>query len=82
MVFVTQPPKELPMFLKNRLDASRMPSDEIRRQQARRKIEREVCALVSGGNVSLQQGEYITQDDMDTLQNELETFFSSKESEW
>ena len=58
---------------------------EIKRQQAlaaRRKIEREVCALVASGNVSLQQGEYITQEDMDTLQNELETYFSSEQSKW
>ena len=56
----------------------------IKRQQAlaRRKIEREVVALVSRGNISLQQGEYITKEDMDTLQDELTEFFSSTESEW
>ena len=56
----------------------------IKRQQAlaRRKIEREVVALVSRGNISLQQGEYITKEGMDTLQDELTEFFSSTESEW
>ena len=57
---------------------------EIKRQQAlaRRRTEREVCALVSSGNVSLQRGEYITQEDMDVLQNELESFFFSEKSKW
>jgi len=57
---------------------------EIKHRQTlvRRKLEREVCALVSSGNVSLQQGEYITQEDMDILQHELETYFSSDQSKW
>lgn len=63
---------------------SRERSLEIVQQQAlaRRKVERDICALISRGSISLQQGEYITQEDMDTLQNELVTFFSSKQSEW
>ena len=52
------------------------------RRVTRRKIERDVCALISRGNVSLQQGEYITQEDMDTLQQELEAYFSSEQSKW
>ncbi|GHT28887.1 hypothetical protein FACS18942_09670 [Planctomycetales bacterium] len=47
-----------------------------------RKTEREVCAIIARGNVSLQRGEYITYEDMDTLQNELENYYSSKQSEW
>jgi len=72
------------MFSLNRFDASKKRLNEIKRQHelARRKTEREVCALVSSGNVSLQRGEYITREDMDTLQSEMETYFSSKESEW
>jgi len=58
--------------------------DEIKRQQEkqRRKIEREVCALVSSGNISLQRGEYITQEDMDKLHDKLLKFFESDESKW
>jgi hypothetical protein len=84
MEVVTLPPKESPMFFDNRFNASKKRLNEIKHQHelARRKTEREVCALVSSGNESLQQGEYSTQEDMDTLQNEMETFFSSKESEW
>ena|GEM_PF-4551063 len=57
---------------------------QIKRQQAQiqRQIEREVCALVSSGNVSLQQGDYITHADMDTIQAELEMYFSSEQSKW
>jgi len=71
-------------FMFNFFKASQGRLDEIKRQQARkqREIEREVCALISRGNVSLQRGEYITRDDMDILQSELEAFFSSKESQW
>ena len=64
---------------------SRKQPNVVRRQSAqitRRKIERDVCALISRGNISLQQGEYITQEDMDTLQKELETYFSSEQSKW
>ncbi len=58
--------------------------DEIKQQQARqlRNIERNVCAMVARGNISLQRGEYITRDDMDKAHAELEAFFSSKESRW
>ena len=59
--------------------------NEITRQHARatrRKIERDVCALISRGNISLQHGEYITQEDMETLQQELKTYFSSEQSKW
>ena len=72
------------MLIPNFFKASQRRLNEIKRQQAlaHRKTEREVCALVSSGNVSLQQGEYITREDMDSLQNELEAFFSSKQSEW
>jgi hypothetical protein len=57
---------------------------EIKQQQAlaRLRTEREVCALVSSGNISLQRGEYITNEDMDILQNEMEAFFFSEKSKW
>jgi hypothetical protein len=57
---------------------------EIKRQQelASRNMERSVCALVSRGNISLQRGEYITKEDLDTAQAKLETFFFSDKSKW
>jgi hypothetical protein len=58
--------------------------DEMKRQQNRklRSTESEVCAMVARGNISLQQGEYVTQEDMDTLQNELKDYFFSEKSKW
>jgi siroheme synthase len=71
------------MFMLYFFNASQRRLMEIAQQaQAHRQTEREVCAVIARGNVSLQRGEYITQEDMDSLQNELETFFSSKESIW
>ena len=57
---------------------------EIKQRQARkqREIERNVCALVARGNISLQQGEYLTKDDLDRAQVELEAFFYSDKSKW
>jgi hypothetical protein len=57
---------------------------KIEQQQAvnRRKIESSVCATVARGNISLQQGEYITSEDMDVLQKQLTAYFSSEQSKW
>lgn len=57
---------------------------EIRQLQAkkRREIESSVCATIARGNISLQQGEYITQEDMDDLQSKMEKYFFSEQSKW
>ena len=58
--------------------------DEINWQEMRnrREIDRNVCALISRGNVALQRGEYITREDLDKAQAELENFFFSDKSKW
>jgi len=38
-------------------------------------LERGICATFAGGSVSLQQGHYITQKDMDDLQADLSGYF-------
>ena len=55
---------------------------ERQREKKRLKLERDVCASVARGNVSLQHGEYITQEDMDSLQNKMEKYFFSEQSKW
>ncbi|GHT22439.1 hypothetical protein FACS189419_05000 [Planctomycetales bacterium] len=62
------------MFGFLRLSQKRL--NEIKRQQRidNRKRKRDVCAAVSCGNISLQNGQYITADDMDALQDELERY--------
>lgn len=57
---------------------------EIKQQQARKRraIESGVVSTITRGNVSLQNGEYITQEDMDDLHKKLLAFFSSDESKW
>jgi hypothetical protein len=57
---------------------------EIERRQDRQRleIERNVCALISRGNISLQRGEFITKEDLDRAQSALEAFFLSDKSKW
>jgi len=71
-------------ILLNFFNSSQKRLDEIKRQQAKRqrKIESEICAMTARGSISLQQGEYITQEDMDKLQDKLLKFFASDESKW
>ena len=38
-------------------------------------LEREICATFARGNVSLQQGRYITKSNMDDIQAELVGYF-------
>ncbi|MGL4942351.1 MAG: hypothetical protein ACRC46_04080 [Thermoguttaceae bacterium] len=45
-------------------------------------MEREVCASLARGNISLQRGEYITADDVDKLQADLTRYFAAEESVW
>lgn len=45
-------------------------------------MEREVCASLARGNISLQRGEYITADDIDRLQDDLVRYFATEESVW
>jgi hypothetical protein len=48
-------------------------TDAIKKRQKdrRKRLERQVCASVARGNISLQQGNYITREDMDRLQESL-----------
>jgi hypothetical protein len=48
-------------------------ADAIKKRQEdrRKRLERQVCASVVRGNISLQQGNYITREDMDKLQESL-----------
>ena len=50
---------------------------EIERRQAcnAARLEREVCATFARGNISLQQGNYITSQDMDAVQKDLAEYF-------
>ncbi len=70
--------------MSNIFDSTKRRLSEIKRQQEkkRRGIEQGVCASIARGNISLQQGEYITQEDMDKLQKEMEDFFFSEQSKW
>jgi len=61
-----------------------MPMEKIKRAtkqiEARQKanavaLEREICATYAKGNISLQQGQYITNRNMDDLQTELSNYF-------
>jgi len=55
---------------------------KIEQRQAldRERLERSICASLSRGNVSLQNGEYITSQDMDDLQDELVAYFLPEKS--
>ncbi|MDR0326905.1 MAG: hypothetical protein LBI05_01270 [Planctomycetaceae bacterium] len=65
-----------------RTNRKRLEKIEQQQSRKRREIERNVCALVARGNISLQRGEYITKEDLDQAQAKLEAFFFSDKSKW
>jgi len=52
----------------------------LERQQAANaeRIARDICATLARGNVSLQQGNFITSKDLDDIQKELVDYFLKK----
>jgi hypothetical protein len=48
---------------------------EIKQHRQQERLEREVCSAFARGNISLQNGDYFTPDDMDILQSELAEYF-------
>ncbi|MGL6226486.1 MAG: hypothetical protein ACRC10_07660 [Thermoguttaceae bacterium] len=55
---------------------------ERRQTLKRRNVERNVCARLARGSLSLQQGDYITQEDMDKVQRQMKEYFFSDRSKW
>jgi hypothetical protein len=48
---------------------------ETIQQQRVKQLDREVCAKFARGNISLQNGNYFTPEDIDRLQQELVDYF-------
>jgi hypothetical protein len=59
---------EMKMTVTEAAIAAKLKKREENRQKM---LEREVCASVARGNISLQQGNYIMREDMDRLQKSL-----------
>jgi len=62
-------------FTSNRNGQAALSRIEAKQKNNAVALEREVCATFARGNISLQQGRYITQKDMDDLQSELVDYF-------